>query len=435
MKSSKRVLKVHKGGKAKEPAYRITDQIELAFSKGKPRVYRDTRTGENWSFRMWVSEENKFYTKALGTKYREEALLKAEELYIDIVGTLKDGRKAVTVSIPRLLDEYLAHQKNRVTKGLIKPDRLVTIKSRLNVLRRFFNKKTQVSFIKAEDFLHYSEFRQGEGITNYVIKQERSEINAVMKWAFNQGYITAHQMPRFDELPRESAPRRDALEIEEYRLCHQAIRRIIKNEKETNNEIRLMRWQLFYEWFLISANSGIRFAEMRRLRWMHIRRAYKLSGENSPYNNVIEIFLPTSITKTKKDRLVVATAADYVKRLRKLWIDFNGKSPENDQLLFANPLNIDEEMPKPHFYRLWQEMLKEAGLQDRFPKVSPYSLRHLYATTRLMNKVDIYDLSKNMGCSVVYIQSHYDHVMTSQMADRLTQIIEDKSIREILPIY
>ena len=92
-------------------------------------------------------------------------------------------------------------------------------------------------------------------------------------------------------------------------------------------------------------------------------------------------------------------------------------------------------MPKPHFYRLWQEMLKEAGLQDRFPKVSPYSLRHLYATTRLMNKVDIYDLSKNMGCSVVYIQSHYDHVMTSQMADRLTQIIEDKSIREILPIY
>ena len=433
--SSKRSLKVVKGGKAKKTAYSITEQIELAFSKGSPKVYRDTRSGDNWSFRMWVSEENKFYIKALGTKYREEALLKAEELYIEIAGALKDGRRATKLSIPKLLDQYVLHQQNRVTKRLIKPDRLVTIKSRMNVLRKFFKNKTQVSFITGEEFLQYSDFRIQQGVQIYTIKQERSEINALFKWAFREGFITAHQMPRFDELPREAAPRRDALDIEEYRLCYQAIRRLIRKEEKDGNALQLMRWRLFYEWFLISANSGIRFAESRRLQWMHVRRAYRLKGENAPYQNVIEFFLPTSITKTKKDRLVVATAADYVKRLRGHWVDFAGEAPPNDQYLFANPLNPAEEMPKNEYYRCWKLMIKDADLTERFPKLTPYSLRHLYATTRLMNKVDIYDLSKNMGCSVVYIQSHYDHVMTSQMADRLTQIIKDKSVREILPIY
>ena len=60
-----------------------------------------------WQFRMWVSNEKRYYEKSLRTKRRAEAIDKAEEMYFDLQNELKDGRKLFSVSIAEAVAIYL----------------------------------------------------------------------------------------------------------------------------------------------------------------------------------------------------------------------------------------------------------------------------------------------------------------------------------------
>lgn len=429
-KSPKSKIKVIDGGKSNKGANWITDEEYLPFQRGKPRIFTTRDSNLTWQFSMWIAEEKKYYQKSLRTEYKTEALKMAEDLYVEIISTLKEGRKPVKITFNQLIEEFLTYQQERVAKRLIKEDRLVTIRSRMNALKKFMRKNVGLGNIKGEDFLEYTTHRQELGITDFTIKQERSEIGALFKWGLNKGYINGHQLPVFGEMARASAPKRDAFEIEEYEGCYRAIRKIIKDTERLGNQHKILLWKQFYEWFLICGNSGIRFAESRRLKWKHIRRAYKLKGENATRNTICEIFMPASITKTYTERLVISSAGDYVKRLKQL----HGGNPPLEQHLFVKPHNVDEPLPKNSFYNCWNKMLEVAGLEDRNPALTPYSLRHFYATIRLMNKVDIYDLSLTMGCRVNYIETHYSHILTSNIAGRITKIEMDRDLREIIPI-
>lgn len=71
-------------------------------------------------------------------------------------------------------------------------------------------------------------------------------------------------------------------------------------------------------------------------------------------------------------------------------------------------------------------LLKQVGLErDRHgDKFSPYSLRHSYATDRLINaQVDVWLLAKNMGTSVEMIRNHYGQDEPQQ---RAMELIHDK---------
>ena len=64
-----------------------------------------------WQFRMWVSNEKRYYEKSLRTKRRAEAIDKAEEIYFDLQNELKDGRKLFSVSIADAVAIYLEYRK------------------------------------------------------------------------------------------------------------------------------------------------------------------------------------------------------------------------------------------------------------------------------------------------------------------------------------
>jgi integrase len=76
------------------------------------------------------------------------------------------------------------------------------------------------------------------------------------------------------------------------------------------------------------------------------------------------------------------------------------------------------------FNRAFNSLLTAADLEFDFAgnQRSPYSLRHTYATFRLIyGNVDVYELAINMGTSVEMIERHYGHVKAEDNADRLTQ--------------
>ena len=87
-----------------------------------------------WQFRMWVSNEKRYYEKSLRTKRRVEAIDKAEEMYFDLQNELKDGRKLFSVSIAEAVAIYLEH---RILKSP-------------NIIQRERNKISSPIFSKAQ---------------------------------------------------------------------------------------------------------------------------------------------------------------------------------------------------------------------------------------------------------------------------------------------
>ena len=73
--------------------------------------------------------------------------------------------------------------------------------------------------------------------------------------------------------------------------------------------------------------------------------------------------------------------------------------------------------------KTYKTKLVELGLYlsgDGKPR-PPYSLRHYYATQRLLGGVQVFDLAKNMGTSVEQIENHYGHVSSVQKTNELIQ--------------
>jgi len=84
-------------------------------------------------------------------------------------------------------------------------------------------------------------------------------------------------------------------------------------------------------------------------------------------------------------------------------------------------------MAKSVFYKMWHLIMNESGLAESSNDYSYYCLRHTFATYRLQyGKIDIRTLAKVMGCSVRYIEQHYDSARVENMTDYITRRTETR---------
>ena len=66
--------------------------------------------------------------------------------------------------------------------------------------------------------------------------------------------------------------------------------------------------------------------------------------------------------------------------------------------------------------------MRGCGLHDSPNNYTYYCLRHTFATYRLQfGRVDIRTLAKIMGCSVRFIEQHYDSARVENMMDYITR--------------
>ena len=72
-------------------------------------------------------------------------------------------------------------------------------------------------------------------------------------------------------------------------------------------------------------------------------------------------------------------------------------------------------------------MLEESGLLNcpvTNKERSLYSLRHYYATQRLLENIPIHDLAEQMGTSVLMITKHYSHLTPLMKAKQFAGTID-----------
>lgn len=245
--------------------------------------------------------------------------------------------------------------------------------------------------------------RAAENPSPQSLKMEKTAIQEVFEYAYRRGYIRAVPAIRFK--PRAQTENRDTFTKSEYTQLIYALQDWYdESPKSTDTYQRKM----IYNLVVFLANSGIRPNEVYKIKWKHLE-VYEQKG--------VKILYVTIPEETKTGvRIVVCLPEAYscYQSIR----DFSKYIGENDYFF----TNFDGTQMR-NWSKTYTNFLKKRKFylsSDNKPR-PPYSLRHYYATQRLLEGVSVYDLAKNMGTSVKQIEKHYGHILSTQKTEELVQ--------------
>ena len=392
---------------------------EFTLFEGDVRLYRVNASGDIWQFSTWISEEKKYFRKSLRTKDRELAQERARELFYEIQGKIRVGEKLFDITIREVVDQFLEEQQKRVRVGDTGGGKIGITEGRFSTIRTqsnrhlvpFLGEKTKLQDIDGNQFRNsYTQWRKkrSPNVTDVTIINERATIGSVFRFAFDKQWIRQNQLPRWEEM-KKNVRSRDALELDEWREVYTYLRTWTKNDTEDHV---IFQKNMVREFILILANTGLRFGELRHLRWGNVR-LFTEKDENG--RDEVKSRIDVEISKTGRRQDVIGMRGDLFQRLKK-----HTEFTDAGDYIFADP-KTGEMLNKKIYYRHWDEIIRNTSLKSKHPKPTFYCLRHTYATFRLMEDVPVFDIAENMGTSVKFIEEHYGHVKRIQRSHVLTQ--------------
>ena len=74
--------------KPKKGWYR-TEEFEL--NDGDILVYRSNKSGLFWSISVWIPRDKRYYVKSLGTKSKEDAIVRAKDIHLELQWKIKNN--------------------------------------------------------------------------------------------------------------------------------------------------------------------------------------------------------------------------------------------------------------------------------------------------------------------------------------------------------
>lgn len=415
---------------------------------GKGCIYTTPHSGGNYYFRTYITESKKYFRRSLRTTDRETALKKGEDLMLDILAKMTSGHKLFGQKWEEVCNAFLIETAERVKDKYITSARLETIKSQINGwIIPYFNRtisgghSTLCNELDRNSAFDYGRFRKREttvGLdttssrkTNRTLKQvqdvtirnEYTTINAICKFAYRKSWLP---FERFNtpEIKINEVVRRDTFTIDEYRVFYTRLRKYVSESYDAHE--KHMR-SLMRDFILLKANTFMRFGEISKLKW-HMCKTYNFKGEQ-----LIEIELPSTITKNRKSRKILTNGGQYLDRIKTYvkWI-------EPDDYVFSNPTE-NKQLSKYTLYKYWYEILDSTNSRTlRNPKggyknLTFYALRHLGITFRLLSGVSIYEVSVLAGTDVRHIEQHYSHLDITKMRDTAIQTFKTTKDGAVVP--
>jgi len=379
---------------------------------GDVKLFTTKNSNGIWYVKIWIHEENKYYQKSLRTRDENYARSLAENEYVQIKAKRLNNQQIFSKTLYSVIDEWLEEIKKGV--GISRTEgRYNTIKSQTNWLKKFISdKNVKIGDIEGSIFSNYYSWRrtQSESVVNSTLMNEGSTIRTIFTFAIRRGYLLHGFYAEFQSIKKENN-RREALSVSELRTLQNYMKsNKFLNDGDTNKTRDFVR-----DFSVLLANTGIRFGEMRRIKWKHC----KVVRGKDEKKKLCEIHLEDWMTKNGKERTVQGMRGDVLERIK----SYSNYTHHNDYVFVDN--NSGNQLSKYMFYRAWNVMMKGTGLDKGWKKISYYNLRHTYATFRLYAGVDSRSLCENLGCGLRFLEEHYGHLQTKVMRDRLTQDIDD----------
>lgn len=366
------------------------------------------RRGENWHFRLWLTNEHKYVRKSLQTTNADVATSKAKDLYLSLYADQKAGKSYYSLSLQQGVERYLKYRESDVAAGLIVAGRLATIRAHLSHWKDFIGDKKKLSELTSDccvDYFNHRVNHPKKPAKQVTIQNEQSSINACVKYLYKKGltHISELEFKKLPKLaPNNEAVRRATFTTEEYENIFVYMRKYsAKRRNNLSPEAHLLRL-LIRHWILIAANSGLRPGEQRQLRWSDVDTGvYEINGKQQV---LARIRVRAATTKVRKGRELDCRGGHYFDR----WKKIQKPSSKND-LIFS--INGNDELSKRTFNAHFHMLLKGAGIVDiKERKIVPYSLRHFMITQRVMSGLSYGQIAEMCGTSAAQVENTYYHL-------------------------
>jgi integrase len=393
--------------------------------------------------------------RSLRTSNRETAETQAKELILELLFKSSRGEALNPRSFSVIAEDFLKSIERQIERGEFSYDKLDSYRRYVQKFFVPFFKNRRIDQISPHLIAEYREWRldyylSASQTVTYsrlgkkvkakrpaskppspnTLKREESALRQIFTFAYERGDLTRDQVPIIKS-PKTDKSRRPAFTIEEWKhLVHTARYRANPDRLWENlkpkqleqgesgiNELQLHQRQLLYNYILILGNSGLRTMEAKNLRWRDIETYRSRNGED---------YTRLSVKGKGKNRKTIPNprVRHYLERIKKRQQVF-AKKHGFDFQGYNEYVFSDEKGNQIHsFTNSFNSLLKAADLETDYleNKRSPYSLRHTYATFRLIyGGVDVYELAINMGTSVEMIERHYGHVNAEDNAERITR--------------
>lgn len=386
---------------------------------GDVKLFTTKDSNGRWYVKIWIHEDNKYYQKSLRTRDENYARSLAENEYVLIKAKRLNKQQIFSKTLHAVIDEWLEEIKKGV--GISRTEgRYAVIVSQTKWLKKFISDKTiKIQDIDGQIFSTYFIWRKKkrENVVNSTLMNEASMVRTIFNFAVRRGYLNQGFYAEFQSIKKENN-RREALTISEWRTIYNFIRtKKFLNDGDTNRTRNFIR-----DFTILLANTGIRFGEMRRLKWKHIKVYVDKKDEKKIG---CEVHLEDWMTKNGKQRTVQGMRGDVFDRIK----EYSNYTHHNDYVFVDN--NSGNQLERTAYYRSWNVIMKGTGLDKGAKKITYYNLRHTYATWRLYAGIGSRELCDNLGCGLKFLEEHYSHTQTRVMRDSLTKGI-DADLKHLL---
>ena len=380
--------------------------------------------------------------KSLRTSERSEAIFKAEEMCLQVRTDLRGGISVVPVPVEKVVEKFLAYKKSLVRgrwdskddkgKKSITHQRYILISGKLrNYLIKFLGKNTDIRSIPITRFKNWEQWRKENntrkemGDPKYItLQNEMGLIRECWNWGIEEGDIPfTPKLPFHKEnLITDDKIKRDTWEANEWNSFATSTRYWLNNfldgDEKAKDDDYVWDGFVAYQMVFFLANSGMRTGEVAKLKRADVKFYRWEKGEGWMKNQLCCLVQVHPSTKTG-GREVNAMGGEFAKRVYE-----KSKHKKGSDFLFCH---LDgSEFTTKQFRKWFYRMRDYSNQNEKWGKVfQPYSIRHLYATTRLQNGTSRTALCENMGVTEPYLRKHYSKYLTRLATADLMKINKD----------
>jgi len=389
----------------------------------KPELIRLVRRDDSKKWQVHYKLENlkTWFRRSTDTADIKEASKIAERMWMKATFDLEEGRPVTSRKFKPVAEIVLHRLEAEIAAGTAKPsarDYVSAIKLYLIPFYGLYN----VDGIKPAVISEFHVWRRdkvGRELSGSAQNNHNAALNLIFDEAIERGYLTAYERPMTKNTGVESDRRAE--------FSHEELEAMMKYAAKFIDDGRTARTKIIRELLAIyvpfMAATGMRpGTEAEYLEWRHIDVEVR---DGQP-------ILHFRLQRGKRGaRNFVAHNSCWLllERLRQLSPDLSSMTLEEvlkkkiPKLLFRlSDGTVPDNWNKP--FRQWLEDSELLNCPVTGKERSLYSLRHYYATQRLLEGIPIHDLAEQMGTSVLMITKHYSHLTPLMKAKQFAGVID-----------
>ncbi len=375
-----------------------------------------------WQIHYKIGSKKTWFRTTSKTSDLEAAKRVAEDLFHEARVLEKRGLSVVSKKFKAVAQVVSSSFKEQVKAGTGKKTYADYYRAIDTYLTPFFGNHhiDNVTPALISDFHRWRTEKVGHELKASTQNNHNAALNCVFDYAIEKGYMSESQRPSTKNTG-EATEARGIFSTDELVELQQFIHKWTTEGRASKS--RYLR-ELLGLYITFIACTGVRpGTETKELKWKHIEFIQK------PSMRVIHITLPQG--KRGSRELVARNELwPLLDKLRELQPEYKDMTLEEliakkeDKHIFRMR---DGTMPY-NLVNAFGDCLKESGLdkgdKDGKPR-SLYSLRHYYATQRVLEGLDFGQLAKQMGTSILMIERHYSHLKPLMIAEQLAGKIPD----------